>query len=388
MVTLGIEHLLTDERSLVADKRLGLITNPSGIDSEFTSTIDRLHAADGVDLVRLFGPEHGIRGREQAGVQVADSTDTKTGLPVKSLYGDTNRPNPDDLADLDVLVYHMQDTGCRFYTRNYILAYALERAAETDTKFVVLDRPNPIAPIAVAGNRVPDEQSSFVGDYRLPIVHGMTLGELARYVNGEFGIEADLEVVELDGWSKDTWYDETDLPWVPPSPNMPTLTTAILYPGTCFFEGTTLSEGRGTTNPFEYVGAPWIDGEVWSHRLESFEIPGVAFRPVYFTPMFSKHEGTAIEGVHVHVVDREAIHPVEVGLTMLVSAFVDFDGTAWAESNGSFPIDRLAGGDYLRKLIDASTNTHPVDVVEQLLADWAAELEAFRAIRATYERYD
>jgi len=388
MVRLGIEAVLASEKSPLSGERLGLITNPSGVDSELRTTIDLLDDREAFDLRALFGPEHGIRGSEQAGVEVEDSIDEKTGLPVKSLYGEEKRLRPEMVADLDTVVYDMQDTGCRFYTLIYTLAYALEGVSEAGKRMVVLDRPNPIAPLAPSGNRVPDAHASFVGDYRLPIVHGMTVGELASYFNEEFDIGADLRVVELDGWERDVWYDATDLPWVYPSPNMPTLRTATVYPGTCFFEGTTLSEGRGTTKPFELVGAPWIDAESWADSLNGECLDGVAFRPAYFTPMFSKHERDDIEGVQLHVLDRDAFDPVRTGLTMLISAFNTYPECDWVAYDGEYFVDKLAGGDFLRKTIDEADAANGARAMaDGIVERWADDRASFLDARERHLRY-
>lgn len=388
MVTLGVETLLDRRIDLVTDHRIGLITNPSGVNSTAVPTIDLLADHAEIDLDMLFAPEHGIRGRGQAGVDIEDGVDEKTELPVKSLYGENQRLRPHMIEDLDVIIYDMQDIGCRFYTLIYTLAYALEGVADTTKRLIVLDRPNPIAPVGLSGNRIEAEFSSFVGSYRLPITHGMTVGELARYFNQAFDIGADLEVVELVGWSHDVWYDEIDLPWILPSPNMPTLETATIYPGTCLFEGTTFSEGRGTTKPFELIGAPWIDAEEWADSLNATDLPGVAFRPAYFVPMFSKHERDHIEGVQVHVLDRDRIDPVEVGLTMLTSAFTLAPQADWIESNGEFFIDQLAGGSLLRKTIDDAPDVEdPGDIVEDILDIWAADRSSFADNRTDYLLY-
>jgi len=388
MVRLGIEAVLRSEQSLFSGDRLGLITNPSGVDSELRTTIDLLHDRDAFDLRKLFGPEHGIRGSEQAGVEVEDSVDEKTGLPVKSLYGEERRLRPEMVAEIDTVVYDMQDIGCRFYTLIYTLAYALEGVAAAGKRMVVLDRPNPIAPLAPSGNRVPESYSSFVGNYRLPVVHGMTVGELATYFNEEFDIGADLRVVELDGWSRDVWYDATDLPWVYPSPNMPTLGTATVYPGTCFFEGTNLSEGRGTTKPFELVGAPWIDAESWADSLNDEGLDGAAFRPAYFTPMFSKHERDDIEGVQLHVLDRDAFDPVRTGLTMLISAFAAYPECDWVAYDGEQFVDKLAGGDYLRKTIDEADAANGArTIADGIVERWADDRASFLDARERHLRY-
>ena len=388
MVRLGIESILDMRDSPLSGERLGLITNPSGIDSKLRTTIDLLYEREEFDLRKLFGPEHGIRGRAQAGVEIEDSIDEETSLPVKSLYGEEKHLRPGMIDDLDTIIYDMQDIGCRYYTLIYTLAYALEGVAEAGKRMVVLDRPNPIAPLGVAGNRISDSHASFVGDYRLPIMHGMTVGELAVYFNEEFNIGADLRVVELKGWTRETWYDATGLPWVPPSPNMPTLETASVYPGTCLFEGTNLSEGRGTTKPFELIGAPWIDAESWANSLNAEGLSGVAFRPAYFTPMFSKHEHKRTEGVQVHVLDRDEFEPVRVGLTMLISAFNTYADCNWRVDNGDHSIDKLAGGPSLRKSIDeAITSDDALTIADNIIDRWDSDRKSFLDIRDRHLLY-
>lgn len=386
MVSLGVDRLLDDPTVAVPDGRLGLITNPSGVNEELRSTLDLLAERTDMDLRAAFGPEHGVRGDKQAGVEYGDGVDEATGTRIRSLYGDTRRIQPEQIRDIDILLCDIQGIGCRFYTYLYTLAYALEGAAGTDTELVVLDRPNPIAPLGRDGNRVPDEHANFVSGYRLPIIHRMTIGELAGYFNGEFDIGADLSVVELDGWDRETWYDETDLYWVQPSPNIPTLSAALLYPGTCLFEGTNLSEGRGTTTPFELVGAPWIDPHEFAGLLNGAGLPGVRFRPVYFTPSFSKHEGDRAGGVKIHIDDRSALSPVQIGLTTLITAFQEYPQTEWRTCDGADTIDRLAGGPELRERIDASSND-PFAVCEAIRASWKSDTTAFERVCERYRRY-
>ncbi|KTG11464.1 hypothetical protein AUR64_04210 [Haloprofundus marisrubri] len=388
MVQLGVERLLENKLAGLDEERLGLITNPSGIDSELNTTIDLLSEHEAFDVHKLFGPEHGIRGDAQAGVKVDDSIDEQTGLPVKSLYGEQRRLQPEMLEGLDTVIYDMQDVGCRFYTLIYTLAYALEGVAEAEKRLVVLDRPNPVAPLGVVGNRIEGTSGSFVGNYGLPITHGMTVGELAEYFNEEFEIGADLTVIEMRDWERSDWYSETGLPWVYPSPNMPTLQTATIYPGTCLFEGTNLSEGRGTTRPFELIGAPWISAEEWATELNALDIEGVGFRPVHFTPTFSKHERDTIEGVQVHVLDRDAVNPVVVGLTMLISAFSSSNECEWLEYDNEYFVDKLAGGEYLRSVIsDVDEEDSPREVAETVLDHWENERSGFENIREQYLRY-
>lgn len=387
MVDTGVEVLLSDRPDLLAGDRVGLLTNPSGVDTALRPTVDRLHERDDVDLRRLFGPEHGIRGLARAGEPVAHGTDERTGLPVTSLYGETRRPTAAMLEDLDVLVYDVQDVGVRYYTLVATLGNAMESAAADDTRVVVLDRPNPIAPLGVSGNRIPEDHASFVGAFRLPVTHGLTVGEVSRYLNGEFGLGADLEVVEMAGWSREDWFHETGLPWVPPSPNVPTPTTATLYPGTCLFEGTTLSEGRGTTKPFELVGAPWIDGDEWARTLAALSLPGVGFRPAAFRPTVSKYGGDVVEGVQVHVTDRDAVEPLAVGLAMLVSAFREYPEADWRRTDGIYHVDRLAGGPFLRDRVAAVDGEDPVAVVDELRDRWRDDRSAFAAVSGAYELY-
>jgi beta-N-acetylhexosaminidase len=387
MVRLGIESVLDPRDSPLSGERLGLITNPSGVDSELRTTIDLLHGRAGFDLRKLFGPEHGIRGRAQAGVEIEDTIDEKTGLLVESLYGEETHLRPEMIDGLDAVVYDMQDVGCRYYTLVYTLAYALKGVAEAGKRIVVLDRPNPVAPLGVAGNRIPDAHASFVGGYRLPITHGMTVGELARYFNEAFDIGADLRVVELEGWTRETWYDATGLPWVPPSPNVPTLDTAAVYPGTCFFEGTNLSEGRGTTKPFELIGAPWIDAGSWADSLDGHGLSGVAFRPAYFTPTFSKHAQERVEGVQVHVRDRDAFEPVRVGLTMLLSAFGTYPDCDWVADGDDYFIDRLAGGPSLRKTVDEAADDDVLAIANGITDRWDRDRESFLDARDPHLLY-
>lgn len=387
MVRLGIERLLTEETSVGAGQRLGLITNPSGTDSHLNTTIDQLNNNDSFGLRKLFGPEHGIRGDAQAGVKVEDGTDKRTKLPVTSLYGGQRRLQPEMIEDLDAIIYDIQDIGCRFYTIIYTLGYALQGVAAAEKRMIVLDRPNPIAPLSAAGNRIDEDAASFVGAYELPIVHGMTIGELASYMNEEFDIGADVSVVEMSNWTHTEWFSDTELPWVSPSPNMPTVKTAMLYPGTCFFEGTNLSEGRGTTRPFELVGAPWINADGWAEELTAQDLDGVAFRPAYFAPTFSKHEQQSIEGVQVHILDRDAIAPVKIGLTMLASAFGRYDQCDWIEYDEGFFVDKLAGGSYLRETIDRAEADTPRAVAETICERWSGCLAEFTDDRAKYLRY-
>lgn len=296
-------------------KRVGLITNPTGINSEFKSTIDVLN--EKTNLVGLFSPEHGVRGNIQAGEKLASYTDEKTGCTVYSLYGDTKKPTPEMMDTLDVMCIDIQDAGSRFYTYIYTMAYAMMACKEAGKTFVVFDRPNPANANIYEGNILDIEYRSFVGYYPIVQRHGMTMGELAEMFNREFEIGCDLKVIKMEDYNRDTFYDETGCLWVMPSPNFPTGDTAVVYCATCIFEGTNISEGRGTTVPFEVVGAPFIDGDKLAEELNKLAFPGVYFRPLFFTPTFSKHEKKMCGGVYVHVLDRKIFPAVKVGWAML-----------------------------------------------------------------------
>jgi len=379
-VRLGLESLLAERLDLIAGRRVGLVASPSSVDQALTSTVTGLHQHPRVNLVALFGPEHGLRGEAQAGEPVSTYSDPVTGLPVYSLYGDTQKPTPEMLRDVDVLIFDLQDAGVRFYTYLATLAYVMQAAAEQRLPLIVLDRPAPIGGHKVEGPLLDPAYRSFVGPYPIPIRYGMTIGEIARLLNETFGIGCPLEVVPMSGWKRGMWFDQTGLPFVPPSPNLPTLQSLILYPGTCLVEGTNLSEGRGTTRPFEYIGAPWMDAEDLAQRLNDLALPGVRFRPVYFVPAFSKHRDQPCQGVHLYVQDREQFQPLTVTLHLLAcirSAYLDH--FAWHEPwtcGGHYPIDLLSGGSAVRDHLDAGRP------VAELVDGWAGALRAFCDCRA------
>lgn len=388
-VRTGLEVLLAEQLDLVAGKRSGLITNHTGVNGQLQSTVDLFADHPDLQLVALFGPEHGLRGDVQAGDEVASFVDERTGLPVHSLYGTTRatrKPTAAMLEGIDVLVCDLQDGGSRYFTYVYTMAYSLEAAAEQGIPYVVLDRPNPIGGVAVEGNVLHPDFLSFVGAYPLPNRHGLTIGEVATLLNTQFDIGAQLHVVPMDGWRRDSYFWETGVPWVSPSPNVPTPHTLVVYPGTCLFEGTTLSEGRGTTRPFEWIGAPWIDGHDWAAALNRLQLPGVMFRPVHFTPTFSKHKGIHCQGVEVHVVDPHAFRPVETGLHLLATARAhDEAAFSWVPPHGEGGrhfIDLLAGTDKLRLGIEAG-----LDVAE-MTANWDQQLGDWKRIRSEHMIYD
>ncbi len=381
----GLEVLLESRLGLLAGQRVGLVASVSSVDRALVSTVERLHRCPEVRLAALFGPEHGLRGEAQAGEHVGSATDALTGLPVYSLYGATQKPTPEMLAGLDVLVIDLQDGGVRFYTFLYTMAYAMQAAAEDGLPVIVLDRPAPINAVTVEGPVLDPAYASFVGLYPIPLRYGMTIGELAGLFNHAFNINCDLTVVPLAGWRREWWFDQTDLPFVPPSPNLPTLAALTVYPGTCLVEGTNLSEGRGTTMPFQYIGAPWIAAEKLAAALNGLELPGVRFRPVYFTPTFSKHQGEQCGGVHLYVTDRAVFRPVETALHLLAAVKrLHPDRFAWLDPwtpGGHRSIDLLSGGSAIREGLDAGT---PVD---DLAAAWQDDLRAFERVRAEYLLY-
>lgn len=341
----GVEVFFESRLELVRGRRVGLITNPTGVDRALRSTAARFRSHPEINLVALYGPEHGVRGNAQAGEYVPFYFDEQLGLPVFSLYGQSQQPPADMLTNIDaymrsfdtqhtgktvergmieaidVLVFDLQDVGTRVYTYVATMAYAMQAAAESGIPFVVLDRPNPIGGLALEGPILEyPRHSSFIGLYPVPLRHGMTAGELARLFNARFLQKpAELAVVSMEGWRRGDWFDATGLPWVPPSPNMPSLATASVYPGQVALEGTNLSEGRGTTTPFELCGAPWIDGYLLARELNAFALPGVAFREAWFTPTFSKFAGRRCGGCQLHVTDRTAFRSVGTTLALLAT---------------------------------------------------------------------
>jgi uncharacterized protein YbbC (DUF1343 family) len=339
----GVEVLFEQRLDLIRGKHVGLITNPTGVDRNLDSIVDRFRAQPDVKLVALYGPEHGVRGNAQAGEYVPFYYDEHWQLPVFSLYGQTHRPPADMLTNIDaymrsfdtqhsgkqvgaemmksvdVMVFDLQDAGTRVYTYVATMAYAMQAAADAGIPFIVLDRPNPIGGQALEGPILEyPKYSSFIGLYPIPLRHGMTAGELAQLFNARFlRKKVQLTVVPMEHWTRDEWFDETGLPWVPPSPNLPTLDSATVYPGQVILEGTNLSEGRGTTKPFEIFGAPWIDGFVLAKKLNALRLPGVKFRETWFTPAFSKYSGQLCGGCELHVTDRNAYQPVAATLALL-----------------------------------------------------------------------
>jgi len=377
----GIEVLLADSLHLVRGRRIGFITNHTSLDRERRSAIDLLHEHPEVQLVALFGPEHGLRGEAEAGERVESGVDPATGVPVHSLYSESRSPPPEVLAELDALVFDIQDVGARYYTYVYTMALAMEAAGEAGLPFVVLDRPNPIDGAHVQGNVLDPDFATFVGMYPVPMRHGMTPGELARLYVGEFGVDVELHVVPAAGWERGMTYGETELPWIAPSPNMPSVESALHYPGTCLFEGTNLSVGRGTDRAFQWVGAPWLDGELLAERLAGYELPGVRFEAASFTPREpgdGKFADREVHGVRLVAIDRELYDPTRAGVALLLETR-RMAGDRWEWRVAHF--DRLAGTDRLRAEIDALAE------LERIVEPWGAALADFRTLRAPYLIY-
>ena len=382
-VRLGCERLFDDAAHLIDGHRVGLITNHSGVDRTLTATADRLHAYPHSQLVALFGPEHGIRGAAQDGERVGTFRDPQTGVAAHSLYGDTRQPDSQMLDGIDLMLFDIQDVGVRFYTYLYTMSMSMEACAKRDIPFAVLDRPNPIGGHVCGGNMLDSNFASFVGRYPIPIRYGLTIGELAQLFNSAFDIGVELHVVEMQSWQRDQYWDDTGLPWVPPSPNMPTLDTAIVYPGTCFFEGTNISEGRGTTHPFEQFGAPFVDGHHLADQLNEMQLPGAIFRPVYFQPSAGKHAGSVCQGVQLHVTQRSVFDPLRTGFAALIAVRKQSERDfAWrTPAGGIHNFDRLAGSSDLRHTIDSGCD------VDELLGAWQADLVDFETLRQRHVLY-
>ena len=367
---------------------MGLICNQASVNHKLHHAADLLYQHPSIDLRALFGPQHGIRGDVQDNmIETEHTVDRETGLPIHSLYSDTREPTEGMLNDLDVLVFDMQDVGCRIYTFAYTMANCMVAARKFGKKVIVCDRPNPINGMDVSGNVLEPEQASFVGQFPISTRHGMTLGELARMFNNHFQLNCDLEVVKMDGWERSYWQDQTDAPWVMPSPNIPTVDSATVFPGTVHFEGTQLSEGRGTTRPFELVGAPYVDPEEYARSLNDLDLPGVFFRSCIFRPTFQKHAGTSCGGVQIHVIDRHAFEPVITGLALVKIAYDLYTGEfCWKEPPYEYvydqnPFDVIAGTSSIREAIEAGRS------LEVMQDGWKDDLDSFRQLREAYLLY-
>lgn len=321
-IKLGLEKVLENPKKYFGDLRIGLICNQATVNHQFRHAADLFFEHPELNLTTLFGPQHGIRGDVQDNmVETGHTTDPQTELPIYSLYSETREPTENMLSDIDALVFDLQDVGTRVYTFIYTMANAMKACAKYGKKFFVLDRLNPINGVDVEGNILELGHESFVGMFPIPMRHGMTVGELAKMFNEDFSIRCDLEVITMEGWSREDFADETDCPWVMPSPNMPTVDTAVVFPGTVYFEGTQMSEGRGTTRPFEIIGASYINGKEYCDALNTLNLEGVIFRSVGFMPTFQKEAGKACGGAFVHVTNRDSFKPVITGIAMAKVAF-------------------------------------------------------------------
>jgi len=387
-VQIGLEVLLQDVPQVMRGKRVGLICNQSSVNHAFEHAADLLHRHSAFKLTALFGPQHGIRGDVQDNmIETAHGTDRKTGLPVHSLYSETREPTEKMLEDVDVLVFDMQDVGCRIYTFVYTLANCMRIAGRLGKAVVVCDRPNPINGLDISGNILEPEYASFVGLFPLPTRHGMTVGELAQMFRDRFDVQCDLQIVPMVGWKREFWLDETDAPWVMPSPNMPTLDTATVFPGAVHFEGTQVSEGRGTTKPFELIGAPYIDPDAYADKLTQLALPGVIFRSCAFQPTFQKHAKVTCGGVQLHVVDRDRFDSVLAGIAMVKVAHDMYPGEfRWKEPPYEYvfdknPFDVISGTNKIREAFEQGVD---LDTIKQ---SWQAPLAEFETFRSPHLLY-
>ncbi len=393
MVRTGLQRWLSEGPAcagLSEPLRYGLIAHPASIDADGRHALETAESSGAGLPTRLFAPEHGLLGREQDMEAVGEVVDPWTGIPVVSLYGDeasSLRPSPESLEGLDAMVVDLQDVGSRYYTFVYTMAHVMEAAAPLGLPVAVLDRPNPIGGERVEGPILEPGWESFVGRYPLPVRHGMTAGELARWFNETQGIGCDLRVVDMTGWERTMRFDRTGLPWVPPSPNMPTLRTALVYPGGCLIEGTQLSEGRGTTLPFELVGGPGLDARAFAARLRARDLAGVIFRATAFRPMFQKHAGETCHGVQIIVTDDSTFRPFETYLAILAAALEVGGGRfAWRTEAYEFEterraIDLLCGNDWIRAGLESGAD------LDELAGRWRPALEAFRRDRKPFLAY-
>jgi len=384
-VRLGSDVLF--DRQLLRGRTIGLVSNPASVDAQLRHVIARAEA-DEVRIGALFGPQHGFRSDLQENmIESPHERDQRRGVPIYSLYSDTREPTSEMLAGLDALVIDLQDVGTRIYTYIYTMANCLRAARKAGLPVVVCDRPNPIGGLAVEGPVLEPGFESFVGLYPVPMRHGMTIGELARLFNEHFGIGAKLEVIAMQGWTRNLFADQTGLPWVLPSPNMPTLDTATVYPGSVLLEGTNVSEGRGTNRPFELVGAPWADPEAVAAALNGRGLPGVRFRPARFEPTHHKHAGRACGGFQIHVTDRLAFRPVETGVAVIEVMRTESGGAfRWSDPPYEYetekpPIDILYGSRALRDGLESG------GTAADLVRTWTPGLEAFRETRAKFLQY-
>jgi uncharacterized protein YbbC (DUF1343 family) len=387
-VKTGLDVLLENPGRYLAGKRCGIITNHSGITRYGEHISDALSREDDIQISAIFAPEHGFRGNLPDAARSASYIDEKTGIKVWSLYGKYFKPTEEMLRDVDILIYDIQDTGTRFYTYISTMGLCMEAAAKSGKSFLVLDRPNPITGTRIEGPVIEKKHFSFVGKYPIPIRYGMTAGELATMIKGEGWMEGinglDLEVVPMEGWQREMWFDETGLPWLKPSPNIPTTLTEILYPGLCLIEALNVSEGRGTMRPFEQIGAPWMDSRRLTDYMNGLRLPGIRFRPVQFSPvdlpqaaLAPKYKGETVHGLDLIVTDRETLKPLQVIVHLLHGIKTLFSDDLVLRSN----LERLIGKSSFRPAVDNLKNP------EEILRDWQPEIETFERLRKKYLLY-
>ena len=385
-VRLGSERLLAG--GTLKKKRVGIVSNPASVGAGFQHVVRAIANAPDVTLAAIFGPQHGYRADVQDNmIETGHANDPTRGVPVYSLYSETREPTAEMLQGLDVLVIDLQDVGSRIYTFVYTMANCLRACSRYGVPVIVTDRPNPIGGDRIDGPVLVEGFESFVGQFPIPMRHGMTIGELARFFNEGCGIGAELTVVPMDNWRRGMYYEDTGLPWVMPSPNMPTVEAAVVFPGTVLFEGTNVSEGRGTTRPFELIGAPWVDAEALSERLAAYKLPGVHFRPVVFEPTFQKHAKHACGGCQIHVLNRDEFPTVRAAVAVLVEIRAqNSEKFQWKQPPYEYeltklPFDILAGSSELRTQIESAV---PVDTIA---ASWTQSHERFRATRKPFLLY-
>ncbi|MCD6353602.1 MAG: DUF1343 domain-containing protein [Proteobacteria bacterium] len=387
-VLLGLDVIKKNGFSQVEGRNIGLVVNGASIDASFNHAVDIFRDGKGINLVALFGPQHGIWGETQDNmVEWQGFRDERTGLPVYSLYGETREPLPKMLDQLDCLVIDLPDIGARYYTFVWTMALCLRACKKHNLSCIILDRPNPITGTFTEGPLLEPKFSSFVGLYPLPVRHGMTMGELALYFNQEYSINCDLTVVSMNGWQREMWHDDTGLPWVIPSPNMPAIDTAIVYPGIALLEGTNISEGRGTTRPFEIVGIPGINPYELVKALNKEDLPGVIFRPLYFVPAFQKHQGEVCGGMQIHVAKRDLFLPVITGVAIIKAVYqlypeiFQWKKPPYEYEETKLPIDILSGSDTLRLQIEKGCS------LKEISASWEKKREKFLIERKPYLLY-
>ncbi|MGE0882849.1 MAG: exo-beta-N-acetylmuramidase NamZ domain-containing protein [Blastocatellales bacterium] len=387
-IALGLEVLLKEQTHLLSGARVGLICHPASVDHFYQHSADLLRNHPDINLTALFGPQHGIRGETQDNmIEWEGFRDPRTGVMAFSLYGEVRKPKPEMLSDVDALVFDVQDVGTRVYTFIYTMALAMQSAQEQGKRFIVLDRPNPIGGLGIEGNILESGHESFVGMFPIPMRHGMTVGELARMFNEEFGIGCDLEIVPMQGYKREFWFDDTDARWVLPSPNIPTPDSAVVYPGMVFVEGTKFSEGRGTTRPFEITGAPYAEAYQLAEHLNRLELPGVHFRPHSFKPTFQKHVTQLCHGVQLHVTDRNAFKPVITGIAViktmrdLYPQDFKWQMPPYEYVYDRLPFDVIAGTTTLREQIEGGAS------IEDIAASWQDGEKDFTERRKPYLLY-